>query len=131
MKSVNFLLTIVILAFVMLEVLLVLVVMAMLVVLVKMAAILVVLVMMAVLDVMVATGSSCLTNMTTTPMRVPNATKTNKATPIIMNLPHFTVQLASALFSSPSWVGEGPAVQMALQTGIRMTAASARGAIHP
>ena len=66
---------------------------AALVVLVKMA-VLVVLVMRTVLDVMVMTGSSCFTNMTTTPMRVPNATNTNDATPIIMNFLHFTVQPA-------------------------------------
>ena len=74
---------------------------AALVVLVKMA-VLVVLVMRTVLDVMVMTGSSCFTNMTTTPMRVPNATNTNDATPIIMHFPHFTVQSASASLSSSS-----------------------------
>jgi hypothetical protein len=76
---------------------------AALVVLVKMA-VLVMLVMRAVLDVLVVTGSSCFANMTTTPMRVPNATNTNTndTTPIIMNFPHFTVQPASALLSSSS-----------------------------
>ena len=59
-----------------------------------MVAVLVVLVMMAVVLVLVMTGSSCFTNMTTTPMRVPNATNTNDATPIIMNFLHFTVQPA-------------------------------------
>jgi hypothetical protein len=82
-------------------VLLALVVMAVLVVLVKMA-VLVLLVMRAVLDVLVVTESSCFANMTTTPMRVPNATNTNDAIPIIMNFPHFTVQPASAFSSSSS-----------------------------
>ena len=67
--------------------------------------------------------------MTITPMRVPNATNTNDATPITMNLPHFTVQPASASLSSSSWAGVGPAVRMASQTGIRTTVASARGVI--
>ena len=62
-------------------------------------------------------------------MRVPNATNTNDATPITMNLPHFTVQPASASLSSSSWAGVGPAVRMASQTGIRTTVASARGVI--
>jgi hypothetical protein len=56
-----------------------------------------------VLDVLVVTGSSCFANVTTIPMRVPNATdtNTNDATPIIMNFPHFTVQPASSsLYSS-------------------------------
>ena len=74
---------------------------AALVVLVKMA-VLVVLVMRTVLDVMVVTGSSCFTNMTTTPMRVPNATNANDATLIIMHFPYFTVQSASASLSSSS-----------------------------
>ena len=65
-----------------------------------MVAVLVVLVMMAVVLVLVMTGSSCFTNMTTTPMRVPNATNTNDATPIIMNFLHFTVQPASVSLSS-------------------------------
>jgi hypothetical protein len=60
-----------------------------------------VLVMMAVLDVLVVTVSSCFTNMTTTPMRVPNATNTNDATPIIKNFPHCTDQPARASLSSP------------------------------
>jgi hypothetical protein len=86
---------------VVLEVLLALVVVAMLVVLVKMA-VLVVLVMMAVLDVLLATVSSCFVNMTTTPMRAPNATNTNDATPIIMNFPYFTNQPDCASLFSPS-----------------------------
>ena len=65
-----------------------------------MVAVLVVLVMMAVVLVLVMTGSSCFTNMATTPMRVPNATNTNDATPIIMNFLHFTVQPASVSLSS-------------------------------
>ena len=73
---------------------------AALVVLVKMA-VLVVLVMMAVMDVLVVTVSSCFTNMTTTPMRAPNATNTNDATPIITNFPHFTDQPARAI-SAPA-----------------------------
>ena len=85
----------------MLEVLLTLVVMAVLVVLVKMAvlavlvmmAVLEVLVMMAVLEVLVVTGSSCFTDMTTTPT---HATNTNNATPIIMNFRHFTDQPSSS-----------------------------------
>jgi hypothetical protein len=63
-------------------------------------AVLVVLVMMAVVLVLVMTGSSCFTNMATTPMRVPNATNTNDATPIIMNFLHFTVQPSSVSLSS-------------------------------
>jgi len=82
-------------------VLLALVVVAVLVVLVKMA-VLVVLAMMAVLDVLVVTVSSCFANMTTTPMRVPNATNTKDATPIITDFPHFTDQPARASLSSPS-----------------------------
>ena len=68
----------------------------------------VVLATMEVLDVLVVTGSSCLINNqhdNHSNEGVPNATKntnTNDATPIIMNLPHFTVQLASALLSSSS-----------------------------
>ncbi len=81
--------------------LLALVVVAVLVVLVKMA-VLVVLAMMAVLDVLVVTVSSCFANMTTTPMRVPNATNTKDATPIITDFPHFTDQPARASLSSPS-----------------------------
>ena len=72
-----------------------------LVVLVKMA-VLVVLTMMAVLDVLVMTVSSCFTNITTSPMRLPNATNTNNLNPIITNFPHFTNQPAHALVPSPS-----------------------------
>ena len=86
---------------VVLEVLLALVVVAVLVVVVK-TAVLVVLAMMAVLDVLVVTVSSCFANMTTTPMRVPNATNTNDATPIITSFPHFIDQPARASLSSPS-----------------------------
>jgi hypothetical protein len=72
---------------------------AVLVVLVKMA-VLVMLVTRAVLVVMVVAASSCFTNTTTTPMRVPNATNTKEATPIFMNFQQFTVKPASALLSS-------------------------------
>ena len=51
---------------------------------------------------LVVTGSSCFTDMTTTPMRVPNTTNTNNATPIFMNFLHLTVQPASASLSSSS-----------------------------
>ena len=51
---------------------------------------------------LVVTGSSCITIGTTIPIRVPNATNTNDATPIIMNFPHFTVQPACAALSSSS-----------------------------
>jgi hypothetical protein len=61
---------------------------------------LLVLVMRAVLDVMVVTESSCFTNMTTTPMSVPNATSTSEATPTIMNFLHFTVQPVKASLSA-------------------------------
>ena len=103
MKSVDFSLTVFISGVVMLEVLLPLAVMAVIVVLVK-RAVLAVLLMRAVLDVLVVTGSSCFANMTTTPMREPNATdiNTNDAIPIIMNFPHLTVQPASAFSSSSS-----------------------------
>ena len=101
MKSVDISLTVFISGVVVLEVLLALVVMAALVVLVK-TAVLAVLVMRAVLDVLVVTGSSCITIGTTIPIRVPNATNTNDATPIIMNFPHFTVQPACAALSSSS-----------------------------
>jgi hypothetical protein len=101
MKSVDFSLMEFISGIVVMEVLLVLVVITVLVVLVKMA-VLAVLVMRTVLDVLVVTGSSCNTNMTTTPMRVPNATNTKDETPIIMNFRHFTVQPASAFLSSSS-----------------------------
>jgi ABC-type transport system involved in multi-copper enzyme maturation permease subunit len=99
--SVDLSLTVYISGDVVLEVLLVLVVVTMLVVLVKMA-VLVVLAMMAVLDVLIVTVSSCFVNMTTTPMRVPNATNTNDATQIIMNFPYFTNQPARASLFSPS-----------------------------
>jgi hypothetical protein len=102
MKSVNFSLTVFILGVVVMEVLGELVVMAVLVVLVKIAVLVVLVMRAVVLDVLVVTGSSCITNMTTTPMRVPNATNTKDAIPIIMNFPHFTVQPASASLSSSS-----------------------------
>ena len=131
MKSVDSSLTLFISGVLVLEVLLALIVMAMLVVLVMMA-VLVVLVMRAVLDVLVVTGSSCLvkpTITTTTAIKVPTDTNTNDATPTIMYFPHFTGQPACASLSSSSRAGEVPAVRMASQTGIRTTAASARGVI--
>ena len=99
MKSVDFSLTVFISGIVVLKALLALVVMAVLVVLVKMA-VLVMLVTRAVLVVMVMAASSCFTNTTTTPMRVPNATNTKEATPIFMNFQQFTVKPASASLSS-------------------------------
>jgi hypothetical protein len=51
---------------------------------------------------LVVTGLSCFTDMTTTPMRVPNTTNTKNATPIFMNFLHLTAPLASASLSSSS-----------------------------
>jgi hypothetical protein len=98
------------------------------------AALLGVLVMLAmiavlIVSVLVGTGSSCLVIMTITAMKVPTATNTNNAFPIIMNFSHFTNQPAVASLPSLSQAGAGLAILMASQMGIATTVASARAGV--